>query len=174
MKNQTVFAHIRKLNRDELIRLIRELANLRRENRAYLEAKFAGPEEMSSSLDHYKGIIKKEFFPDRGDPKMRLSAAKKALGDYRKATNDVEGIVELMVFYVETGVKFTNAYGDINEQFYASMEGAYKDAVDMLNLEEDPELTAKFRPRLNAIVEDTDGIGWGFHDSLKFFYHELG
>ena len=34
-----------------------------------------------------------------------------------------------MLYYVEMGVQFTNAYGDIDEAFYNSMESMYERAV---------------------------------------------
>jgi hypothetical protein len=71
-------------------------------------------------LQKYKAIIEHEFFPvsDRKDPPARLSVAKKAITDYKKLTDSQVNIADIMVFYVETGVRFTNEYGDINEAFY--------------------------------------------------------
>lgn len=174
MSKSLALSRVRNLSRDELIGLVTELVNLRKENKAYIEAKFAGPSELPAALEHYKKIIEKEFFPERGDPKMRLAVAKKAIRDFKKATNCIEGILELMVFYVEAGTKFTNAYGDIDEQFYTSMESAFEEVIETLNRTKDAELTRKFRPRLKAVVESTEGIGWGYHDSLCDFYGELG
>lgn len=37
-----------------------------------------------------------------------------------------------MLFYVEQGVEFTNEYGDINEQFYISMEDMYERALKLM------------------------------------------
>jgi hypothetical protein len=32
------------------------------------------------------------------------------------------------------------------------------------------ELVPIFRDRLSGIVDDTEGMGWGFHDGLSDFY----
>ena len=55
---------------------------------------------------------------DRGFGKLRYSAMKKALEDFRKLSNNPESIAELMISHVEYGVEFTNEYGDIDEKFY--------------------------------------------------------
>ena len=78
-------------------------------------------------------------------------------------SNEVDTI-DIMLFYVEQGVKFTLAYGDIDEAFYASMEGMYEKALSAMT-----ELDSKniFEQRSRKIVTDTSGIGWGFHDTLS-------
>lgn len=111
-----------------------------------------------------------EFYPTRGEPKLGLVKAKKAITDFNKLTGDFTKTVDLMIYYVELGVEFTNDYGDIYESFYISMETMYENALIKIN--SDPEnLFQIFKDRLKAIVHDTDGIGWGFHDQLaELFY----
>ena len=124
-------------------------------------------------LQKYKEIIEHEFFPvsDRKDPPARLSVAKKAITDYKKLTGSTENIADIMVFYVETGVRFTNEYGDISEAFYISMESMYEKS---LNFIVNSGLDDIFNERLLAIVNDSDGIGWGFHDQLAdLFFHYI-
>src|ERR1039458_1446731 len=60
----------------------------------------------------YKKLIEHEFFPDHGFGKSRLSVARKAVSDYRKISDSYEGAADLMLYYVERGVEFTNQYGD--------------------------------------------------------------
>ncbi len=72
-----------------------------------------------------------------------------------------------MLFYVEQGVKFTNAYGDIDEPFYNSMEGMYGKAVEWIVKY---EMQYVFEERCMRIVEDASGIGWGFYDTLSDIY----
>ncbi|MNX69160.1 hypothetical protein D3C86_1003690 [compost metagenome] len=68
-----------------------------------------------------------------------------------------------MLFYVETGVKFTNDFGDINEAFYKSLATTFVDALRIMNKE---NFLDKFEERVDKIIDDTSGIGWGFHDYL--------
>ena len=61
----------------------------------------------------------------------------------------------------------TNNCGDIDEAFYNSHEAMFADAMDLLNVVNDPELYERFRSRAQQILHNTRHIGWGFHDSLK-------
>lgn len=75
-----------------------------------------------------------------------------------------------MLFYVATGVSFTNDFGDIDEGFYSSLETTF---VASLKLMEKENLLEKFREKVSIIINETDGIGWGFHDSIFEIYWEF-
>lgn len=63
---------------------------------------------------------------------VKLSAARKAISDYRKAVGDAEGLAELMSFYAECGIEYTVAMGDIDEPFYISVEKVFLEGLKML------------------------------------------
>lgn len=73
-----------------------------------------------------------------------------------------------MIFYVETGVRYTEVYGDIDEAFYLSMESMYERAIKFVVLN---NLADIFKDRLFAIVNTTVDMGWGFHDQLCEIYY---
>lgn len=75
-----------------------------------------------------------------------------------------------MLFYVETGVEFTNDFGDIDEGFYSSLETTYVSALTLMRKE---NFLDKFAHRAGKIVSDTNGIGWGFHDYLADVHHKF-
>lgn len=113
------------------------------------------------------------FFQKRGFGKLRLSNAKKAISDFKKICFNEDKLLDLMIFYVEMGVEFTNQYGDIDERFYNSIESMYESVMKKINDKNDRALFLKFRDRLLSIVDNTDGIGWGFHDALCGIYYDL-
>lgn len=39
--------------------------------------------------------------------------------------------------------------------------------------EKDERLFNQFRDRLESVVEDSSGIGWGYHDDLKDVYYSI-
>ena len=73
-----------------------------------------------------------------------------------------------MMFYVENGVEFTCDYGDIDERFYNSMESMFESTLKFIQKN---NLGKDFNTRCKKIVDDTDGIGWGFHDQLGYLYN---
>ena len=104
-----------------------------------------------------------QFFPARGDGKLKLGEARKAIRDYRKATGNLPGTVELLMTYVENGTRFTHEYGDIDERFYDSVESALEELAALLRGEA-RGLYPQLRDRLDRVEKMTEGIGWGFHD----------
>lgn len=78
-----------------------------------------------------------------------------------------------MLFYVETGVEATNTYGDLYEEFYSSVGKMYWSVIEAINNHKDSRIFSVLSKRLKAVVDDTGGIGWGFHDNLTEMYHEI-
>src|SRR5215210_1851089 len=119
--------------------------------------------------EKYKFIIKHEFFPARGFGRAQLSVARKAVSDYKKVSASKFGVADVMLYYVEIGVQFTDAYGDIDEAFYNSMESMYERAVKYIVQH---GMQGQFEERCGKIVADTSEVGWGFHDGLSYIYEE--
>ena len=136
--------------------------------RDYYQAKLF-PESETEVIEKYKAIIKNEFFPSRGFGQARLSIARKAVADYKKVYRSKVSLADLMLFYVETGVEFTNTYGDIDAPFYDSIESMYKKAVEFIV---ENELQEAFERRCKRIVSETAEIGWGFHDAVSYLYEK--
>ena len=133
----------------------------------YYQIKLSSSSGDTEVIAKYKKIIEDEFFPARGYGRAKLSSAKKAISEYKKISESPTDIADITIFYVEQGVKFTNAYGDIDEPFYNSMESMYEKAIDWLIKYEIQDL---FQDRCKKIVKDTSGIGWGVHDMLGDLY----
>jgi len=74
-----------------------------------------------------------------------------------------------LLYYVECGVEFTNDFGDINENFYISIENAYETSLKLIDEE---RILSKFKNRVFKVVNETRNIGWGFHDCLCEVYYE--
>lgn len=128
-----------------------------------------GTGALDDLLDKHKATIKKEFFPTRGIGHARLSIARKAVTDYKKIAGSPASVIDLMLYYVEMGVGYTNSYGDISEAFYNSMESMYAQALKLMA---QTKLHDQFERRCKQVVDDTRNIGWSFHDGLSQMYSE--
>ncbi len=158
----TLLQHVQSLSRKELGSEIKQLYRLFPSVQEYYQSKLNSTGE-GQLLSKYKNIITNEFMPARGFGKARLSVARKAMNDFYKLSKEKSNRAEMMVHYVEMGVQFTIEYGDIDEPFYSSMESMYDKACNYVSTN---NLETIFLPRLKKIVDDTDGMGWGFHDTL--------
>ena len=166
-KISEIARYLGSLSSEELIEEIKKLHKLFPEVREYYQVQLQdnGEEEL---LVKSKKIIYRSFglHYDFSGPKLR--EARKAVNDFIKLSNNSSNIAEIMVYYAEMGVKFTNDYGDIDEQFYASIENMYEKAAAYVSVH---ELKDKFVERFKKMVKETDGIGWGFHDTLGDIFH---
>lgn len=161
---------IKSFEPSQLIELVNDLYQLSAENKSFLHARFSGGRD---SLNKYKKIISNSLYPDVMDEKdaFDFDKADKAIEDYAKATGNNESTADLMIYYVESGNKFTLDYGDINERFYDALIEMYQKAIKSVC--KMPEKKREpFRKRLKKIMESADGIGWGYYDDLCNCYYE--
>jgi hypothetical protein len=110
--------------------------------------------------------VRRAFFLKKRDS-LQLADGKKALSDFRKFGGSNALFADLMLFYAEKGVDYTNEYGDISMSFYDSVSGVYRKALTLMH---DEGILDRFKKRARALVDETNGIGWGFHDDISDTY----
>lgn len=131
------------------------------------------PDNTENQLyDEAKKKILHQFYPERGEAKLKLGEAKKAITEFDRVCNNQIKTIDLMIYYVEIGVDLANEWGDMYETFYNSMVSTYASALQKIGASDGSNgLYFSFRDRLLGIVYHTDGMGWGFHDALcELFY----
>ena len=158
---------LKKLDKEGLINLIADLYKKDRATKEFLDF-YVKPDERAL-FNKYRDLVFEAFYPTRGH-ELKLKNGKKAISDFKKFNPASDLIAELMLFYVATGVDFTNDFGDIDEGFYSSLGSTF---VAALNLIEKENLLEKFADPVSTIVNETDGIGWGFHDYICEVYYEF-
>jgi len=147
-----------------LIGLISELYDKNKSVQEYLDF-YLVPDE-TEKLKAYKAKIKQAFFPKQGIS-YNLVSGKKTISDFRKLGPSAESLIDLMLYYVECGVEFTNNYGDINESYYASLAKVYRDSLDLIYKN---SLYKTFKVKARNIVNNSENIGWGFADAVSNLY----
>ena|SRR5437879_5975870 len=157
--------HLATLDKPELLALVKDLYEAAADNRDFIQARCHAGESGGEILEKYRGKIVEQFYPARGEAKLRLSEARKAIKDYRKATGNLSGTTELLMTYVEQAAEFTHEYGDIDERFYNSVESALDELAALLHGEA-RGMYLQLSERLARVEQITDGIGWGFHDHI--------
>lgn len=155
---------LKKLGKEELYSLLVELSSLTKENADFLELKMQ--EKPEAALEYYKKKVKGIFWSER----INLREARKAISDFKKISKEPEYLLELMVFYVENGIKVDNEYGDMYEAFYSSIESMFEQIIKILN--EHPQFIPTFKQRLDSII-NRSCEGWGHKDTLMDIYGEL-
>ncbi|MGH9881978.1 MAG: hypothetical protein ACRD6N_11135 [Pyrinomonadaceae bacterium] len=168
----TLRRHLATWDKPALLALVKDLYEVAAGNRDFIQARCQAGESGGEILEKYRGKIVEQFYPARGEAKLRLNEARKAINDYRKATGNLPGTAELLMTYVEQGAEFTHDYGDIDERFYNSVESALDELAALLH-NEAPGMYPELSERLARVEQITDGIGWGFHDYIGDVVGEL-
>lgn len=151
---------LKKLSKEKLIDLIADLYKKNKSVKEFFDF-YVSPDE-NGLFNKYRDKVFEAFYPKRGYG-FKLKDGKQAISDFKKFEPSKELLANLMLFYVESGVKFTNDFGDVNEAFYNSLTTTFVDALKIMDKE---NLLHRFEKRVEKIVDDTSGIGWGVHDYL--------
>ncbi len=163
---QSVRQKLSDWSKPAVIALVKDLYEASAKNRDFLHARFQAEDIPGAALENYRRKIVEQFFPARGDGKLKLVEARGAIRDYRKATGDLAGTIDLMLTYVENGTEFTREFGDINESFYNSLESVLNEMAQLL-MDEGGAFYPRFRERVQRLATLADGIGWGYGDSVR-------
>lgn len=162
--------HLSELNDSELKKLLCQVYKNSDAAEKMINVILLGSEYEEKLLVQYKEKMYKVFFPkDIVRVGFSLSWAKSLISEFKKIGAGHKHILDLQLYYVECGTEFTNTFGDIDMKFYDSMCSVYDTVVQAVNKYENESLYLKFKDRLINIVNETAGLGWGFHD---FVFHQ--
>lgn len=163
---QSVRRQLSNWTKPSLLALVKDLYEVSPGNRDFLHARFQAEADDGTALEKYRRKIVEQFFPARGDGKLKLAEARKAIRDYQKATGNLTGGIDLRLAYVESGTEFSRQFGYPVESFYDSLESVLNEMVRLL-LRESPESYPRFRERIQRLATLADGIGWGYGDAVR-------
>lgn len=157
---------------EALLALVKDLCELAPANRDFLNARAVPATGNAATFAKYRKRVIDPFYPSRGEGNLKLGEARKAIREYRKATGDIPGTIELLLVFCETGAEFTNEFGDINERFYDSLGRGLDDLCELVK-KQGRESWEAVRDRLDKLVKDTEGIGWGYADDIRYTVADL-
>lgn len=159
-------------DKPSLLALVKDLYDATAANRDFIQARSQPDGSGGEVLEKYRRKIVEQFFPARGFGKLKLGEARKAIRDYRKATGNLPGTMDLLMTYVENGTRFTREYGDIDERFYNSLESVLQELANLLRGEA-RDLYPQVKDRLVQVERMADGIGWGYGDFVTDVVYKL-
>ncbi len=109
-------------------------------------------------LDAAKAKIHKEYFPPtRRRPKARRSVAQNLIKHYMTLGMDPGLMADLMIFNLETAIKFAGIRPPGQESFYISLLKSYSQGLDHLHYH---KLFAAFQDRVSAVAKSTETLKW--------------
>ena len=169
MKINELKKQLNALDKAELVALLCKLYKANRQCQAILDVEICGALAEAPIIESCRKELHAAFFGKH----LSLKNARDVVSDFRKASQNKESIADLMLYYVECGVEFTNLYGDIDERFYSSLESMFADFVNLLNSMENDSFYRRHAKRIQAVFADTRNIGWGFSDEVARIYFSI-
>ena len=161
--------HLNTLDKFQIIEMVMELYDARKEARDYLDY-YVNPNE-NKELEKFKKIVLKEFDDDISrDPQCRFSVCRKALSDFKKLSPSADTLAEAMVFCIERVYEFSFYAGDLWEQYYDSAISNFRSTLKFLLKN---NLLESMMPRIVQIMAWSWPCGYGFHDETGESFCEL-
>jgi hypothetical protein len=150
-------------DRPGLLGIVQDLYAASKDNRAFLHARFGLGGDV---LAPYKAIIDRGLWPDViRNQSPSVSAAKRAIADYRKAAGQPEGLAELMVFFCERAAGFSNEYGLQDVAYFDALVRMFEQALKVsANLRVGHRDT--MLDRLDAVRRISHNFGFAVGDDM--------
>jgi len=153
-----VKAKLAEFDRVGLLGVVQDLYAASKDNQAFLHARFGLGED---ALGPYKATIHRWLWPDVvKNQSPSVSAAKRAIAEYKKASGQPEGLAGLMVFYCECAAGFGRDYGVADGGYFDALvrmfEQALKASDDLETDQRDTMLN-----RLDTVRRISRNFGYG-------------
>lgn len=158
-------------DRRALLGLVQDLYAANKDNRNFLHARFGLGDD---ALASYKVTIDRWLWPDMcKNQDTSIANAKKAIADYKKAVDEPEGVAELMAFYCERAVGFSNAVGLQDEGYFNALVGMFEQALRMAT-HLPPAQREAFHERLGTVRDVCSNFGYGVGDDMDTLMTQYG
>jgi hypothetical protein len=158
-----VKAKLAGLDRINLMGLIQDLYAAHRDNQTFLHTRFGLGEDV---LKPYKETLDRWLWPDvLRNQGTSVAKAKQAISSYRKAVGEPAGLAELMVFYCESAVGFSDDVGYQDEGYFDALVHMFEQALKVTCHLPAGERDALI-VRLNRVRTISHNLGYGVGDDM--------
>jgi len=156
MSKRALTKYLQSLDKEELENQVLELYAKFKPVRDYYGFVFNPKEEKLMEEARFK--ISKEYFPTNGrKPKARRSVAQKLIKNYMTLELDPTLLSDLMLFNIETAIRFNARKPARQESFYKSVLNSFEQAVEYI---EANGLKAIHKERLTEILDSVYDQEW--------------
>lgn len=156
MSKKALKKYLSELNKAQLEEQLLELYGRLKEVKQFYDFVF-NPNE-KKRIEECKFKIQKEYFPVNGrKPKKRRSVAQKCIKEFLKLGMENHYIADLMLFNIETALRFSADNTIKQESFYISIQRSFVEAGKYIS---EAGLTSTFEFRLEKIVNEVWEQEW--------------
>jgi hypothetical protein len=156
---------LRSLNWDELEGTFCTLYKVSEQVSIYMNMRFNAEDYSRELLEMYKTKIKR-CFPLNGYGDCKTAEAHRYVKEVAKVSGQPLITLDVMLYFVECGNAFTQAFGDIDSRFYDNLLSVFCQFVEKMNILEDDTVYLKLKDRIDVLVTNSRNIGWGYSDGI--------
>lgn len=174
LTEKTLIKKLETLSKEELLNIIVDFYRTSKSVEAGLSLMILGNEYGNSLLKKYKKQLDKIFNPSNVVRMgFSLDNAQRILEDFADICVGDTGrwYGDLALYFAECATEFTMSYGDIDEEFYDALGDAYHDAVVIASGDE--QLYLLWQERLESILHEFSGFGWGMEEFIADEYYSI-
>jgi hypothetical protein len=165
-----VKAKLAGFDRAALLSLVQSLYAARKENQAFLHARFGLGEDV---LAPYKETIDRWLWPDVfRQQNTSVSKAKQAISEYHKALGDPQGVAELMVFYCERAAGFSKSLSHDDAGYFDALVRMFGQALKTTNTLPG-NVQSGLITRLDRVRNISHEFGYGVGDDMDVLLSEF-
>lgn len=158
-------------DRAGLLRLLQDLYAANKDTQTFLHARLSLGDDV---LKPYKAIIDRWLWPDVfKNQDTSVAKAKKPITDYKKAIGQAEGLAELMVFYCERAVGFSDDVGLQDEGYFNALARMFEQALKTIARLADMQRQPLW-DRLDNVRSTSHNFGYGVGDEMDDLLVEYG
>ncbi|MFH1515586.1 MAG: DUF6155 family protein [bacterium] len=153
------------LSRETLEDILSDLYEKFNNVRNIIDLRMTGDSE--PLVKKYKTLIENRLIEDIEEGTDGLFEALQAVRDFSGYGPVPRDQADIMLWFVETAVYCINDFGDLYEEFYDKADDLFLETLEFIKKH---HLLNEFRDRCKKIVDDSEGLGYGFHDSVVDTY----
>ncbi len=156
MSKKALKNYLSELSKEQLEEQLLELYSRLKEVKQFYDFVFNPNEKKRVEACKFK--IQKEYFPVNGrKPKKRRSVAQKCIKEFLKLGMEAHYIVDLMLFNIETALRFSAENTIKQESFFISIQRSFAEAVQYISA---ANLMPAFQERLEKISKEVWAQEW--------------
>ncbi|MDK2911649.1 MAG: hypothetical protein PWR29_606 [Methanolobus sp.] len=160
------------LEKAELIALVKDMMGLSADNKLFVRSALADAGDIE--VEKYKKKISRALsYNMRGTKDWDLKEAGRIIWYLEKATADPMIRADVYVHTVVQGHRITDELGDIDQDYYHTMEDFYEGAAKwVLAAQMQGHDISRLKESLHEVMLKAQGIGWGYCDELSSLWSE--
>lgn len=163
MSKTSLKKQLKSLTKEQLVEVMLELYDARKEAREYMEY-YVNPDE-NKMFEKYSAIIQKEFFPQKGRAKGRTSVCKKAIKDFKSLHPSPRLIAEIGFSLPETIMRYAKTSRfHLRESQENTLLTSFKESLEYMYTN---DLLDYFTRRIDELIKKSDTSRCPFREEIK-------